>query len=72
MKKRKYLEFSMKLWLFSCYLMMRNIAHFISSFAYKLIMAFAVSLLTILKMMIIFSVNLIEVSDVKKPACVEG
>lgn len=70
--RRKYLEFSTKLCMFSCNIMMRNIAHSISSTICKLTVVFAVSLLTALKRMIIFSINLIEVSDVLQLACVEG
>lgn len=57
--------------MFSSYVMMRNIAHFIAYIICKLIVAFAVSLLAVLKIMII-SVDWIEVSDMKELPCVEA
>lgn len=61
MKKGKYLEFSTKLCVFSCNIMMKNIAHSISSIICKLTLVFGVSFLIALKIMVISSVNLIEV-----------
>ena len=66
MKKRKHLEFSMTLCIFSCYVMVRKISHFIYFLACKHTVVFDISLLIVLKIMISFSVNLIEASDMKQ------
>lgn len=66
MKKRKHLEFSLTLFMFSCYVMVRKISHFIYFLACKHTVVFDVSLLIVPKMMTSFSVNLIEASDMKR------